>query len=361
MAFDEQIFAIQRHGGISRVFAELAAAFTRDPRLDVDLVAMDAPVVNEYLLRDAQVASALAVRPARHWSTAMTRSMLRPRHRGPVDIVHGSFYLSRMLGDYPTSRRVVTVYDMIPELFPDTRRRLDPVTRKHEYVRRADHVIAISASTRDDLLRLYPDITAPVSVVHLGVASIFTPGLPPVPGVPGEYVLHVGMREGYKDAATLIRAFARLANDHPQLHLVLAGGGALTAEERAFIAAAGLTARAHQVSATDAEIPRLYANARVFVFPSRYEGFGLPALEAMASGTPTVLCRSSSLPEVGGDAARYFDPGDDAGLAAQIEEILTDPALAATLSERGREHAAAFTWERTASQTAEVYREVLGR
>ena len=125
VAFDEQIFAIQRHGGISRVFAELAHEFEVNPEHGVQLQPVNAPIINEYILRDSTTADHLVVRPGRHWATTIARSMARRRHTGPADIVHSTFYLPRMLKDYPQARRIVTIYDMIPEMFPQSRRRLD--------------------------------------------------------------------------------------------------------------------------------------------------------------------------------------------------------------------------------------------
>lgn len=356
VAFDEQIFAIQRHGGISRVFAELAREFETNPAYDVELQPVNAPILNEYILRDTTTAHKLVVRPGRHWLTTIARSMARRRHKGPADIVHSTFYLPRMLKDYPQAKRVVTVYDMIPEIFPQSRRRLDFLTSKHEYVRSADHVVCISHSTKRDLLRIYDDITAPVTVVHLGVGPEFHPNPPTDPSLPEHFIIHVGNRADYKDGPTLLRAFARIARDHRDLQLVLAGGGPLTSDEQSLIVSLGLQTRVTQTTVPESEMPSAYAQARMCVFPSTYEGFGLPAVEAMACGTPVILCESSSLPEIGGDAAVYFAPGDDAALSERMRELLDDPALAERKAKEGIDQAAQFTWQRTAEQMADVYR-----
>lgn len=358
MAFDEQIFAVQRYGGISRVFAELAREFELNPSLDVELQPIAAPVVNEYLLRDPVTASKLAVWRGRHWSVTITRSLMRRRHRGPADVVHSSFYLPRMHQDYPGSKRIVTVHDMIPELFPNTRRRLDFMTIKHTYVEQADHVICVSESTRRDLLMIYPDIQTPVTVVHSGVGGEFTPGLPPLPQLPSTYLIHVGARTQYKDALTLLRGFPIISRAFPELHLVLVGGGELTKEEREIIESTRTRDRVVQISLPDDAMPNAYANARALVFPSRYEGFGLPVLEAMASGTPVILCDSSALPEVGGSAASYFKVGDATDLASQVCGVLEDPSLQDKMRHEGVLRAREFSWARAARQTVEVYHSV---
>lgn len=360
VAFDEQIFAIQRHGGISRVFAELAREFYSNPQHDVQLQPMNAPIVNEYLLLDGSLADKLVVRPARHWSATIARSMFRRRHTGPADVVHSTFYLPRMLKDYPQAKRIVTVHDMIPELFPHTRRRLDFLTSKHEYVRKADHVVCISESTKSDLLRLYPDVVAPVSVVHHGVGSEFTTDAPALPSFPHAYLIHVGTRGGYKDGATLFRAFSQIAPAYRDLQMVLVGGGPITNDERRLLTDLGIETRVTQTTLREADMPGAYAHARMCVVPSTYEGFGLPALEAMACGTPTILCKSSSLPEIGGDTTEYFDPGDDLSLAKEMTAILDDPSAANVKAERARTRAAGFTWGQSAARLAGIYEEVAG-
>ena len=360
VAFDEQIFAIQRHGGISRVFAELAHEFEVNPEHGVQLQPVNAPIINEYVLRDSTTADHLVVRPGRHWATTIARSMARRRHTGPADIVHSTFYLPRMLKDYPQAQRIVTIYDMIPEMFPQSRRRLDFLTRKHEYVRAADHVVCISESTKRDLLQIYPDVAAPVSVVHLGVGPDFHPDAMPLPSFPENYVIHVGVRQNYKDGNTLFRAFAHIASGYRDLQLVLVGGGVITAQEKQLLIDLGIETRVTQTTLREPDLPGAYAHARMCVFPSRYEGFGLPALEAMACGTPVVLCDSSSLPEIGGDAAWYFAPGDDVVLAKQMAMIMDDLKAAQDRARQGLDRAASFTWTNSAAKLADVYRQTIG-
>ena len=360
VAFDEQIFAIQRHGGISRVFAELAHEFEVNPEHGVQLQPVNAPIVNEYILRDRTSAEHLVVRPGRHWATTIARSMVRRRHSGPADIVHSTFYLPRMLKDYPQAKRVVTVHDMIPEIFPKSRRRLDFLTSKREYVRNADHVVCISESTKRDLLRFYPDVNVPISVIHHGVPAGFTPDAPPLASFPDNYVIHVGVRNGYKDGNTLFRAFAHIASGYRDLQLVLVGGGAITVQEKHLLTDLGIETRVTQTTLREPDLPGAYAHARMCVFPSRYEGFGLPALEAMACGTPVVLCDSSSLPEIGGDAAWYFEPGDDMVLAKQMAMIMDDWQAAQNQAGRGLDRAASFTWTHSAAKLANVYRQTIG-
>jgi glycosyltransferase involved in cell wall biosynthesis len=360
VALDEQIFAVQAYGGISRLFYEKASAFVRSPELGVHLQSLDAPIVNEYVLRDLELAGHLRVRRAAGPYRALAHCFLRRRRKQSADIVHNTFYLPRGLSEHPKSRRVVTVYDMIPELLPKTRRRMDFLTEKHRYVQAADHIICISESTRRDLLKVYPEIHAPISIAYPGVSTAFRPDVARQAGFPEPYVLHVGNRASYKDGATLLRAFAAIAGDFPDLTLFLVGGGPLTKWEREFMDSCGLSGRVQQQSLSDDLVPAAYAQALVTVFPSRYEGFGLPAVEAMASGSPLILADTSSLPEVGGRAAHYFPPADDASLACALRRVMTDDALRGSMRAQGLVQAKSFSWEGYAQANVEAYRLALG-
>jgi glycosyltransferase involved in cell wall biosynthesis len=360
VALDEQIFAIQAYGGISRLFYEKASAFVRDPGLGIDLDPLDAPVVNEYLLSDQELSSRLRVRRAAGPYRALAHYFARRRRRSPADVVHNTFYLPRGLSEHPSSRRVVTVYDMIPELLPRTRRRMDFLTEKHRFVQQAQQIVCISESTRRDLFKVYPDIHAPVTIAYPGVGPAFRPDAARREGFPEPYLLHVGNRSSYKDGATLIRAFAAISARFPDHVLFLVGGGPLTRSERDLVNAAGIAGRVRQESLPDDAVPAAYAQAVATVFPSRYEGFGLPAVEAMACGSPLVLADTSSLPEVGGDAARYFPPGDDTALAGVLADVLADDGQRADMHARGLRQAARFTWSGYAAANVEAYRAALG-
>lgn len=355
VALDEQIFAVQPYGGISRLFYEKAGAYVRDAAFGIGLEPLDAPVVNEYLLNDSELSARLGVRRVKSPYLALSHYLMRRRRRAEVDIVHNTFYLPRGLAEHRSARRVVTVYDMIPELLPRTRRRMDFLTEKHAYVRQAHHIVCISESTRRDLMRVYPDIHVPVTIAYPGVSEAFAPRLDRVADFPEPYILHVGNRSSYKDGMTLLRAFARIAKTFPDHALFLVGGGPLTREERDLITSARLSQRVHQRALPDSDVPGAYAQAAVTVFPSRYEGFGLPAVEAMASGSPLILADTSSLPEVGGEAALYFPAGDDVELAERISAVLSDGAAAVELRNAGFTQAAKFTWRGYAAANVDAY------
>ena len=356
---DEQIFTIQKFGGISRVFHELARQFHSNQNLGVQLIPFDAPVVNHYLLNDVELARALVARRAQSTALALGRFLVRPVQRVDADIIHNTFYLPHGLSRSTNAKRVVTIHDMIPELFPRTRRRLDFITEKHRYVMAADHIVCVSQSAKSDLLKIYPDVTAEISVIHHGINDVFQPGLPPLTNLPDRYFIHVGNRQSYKDAETLFRAFAQTSKKEradSDVQLVLIGGGQLRRSEQALLQDLGIQDRVQQHSFGDTQLAAAYGNAIALVVPSTYEGFGIPVIEAMGSGCPVVLARSSSLTEVGGDAAHYFTPTDINEVSQLLSELLNSSQLRQQQGEKGLIHAQAFSWSKAASEYAEVYR-----
>ena len=194
-------------------------------------------------------------------------------------------------------------------------------------------VFCISESAKSDLISLYGDPGVPMPVTYLGVGPEFSPNLRAGRHLPERYLLFVGRRGGYKDWSVLAEAFAQLAD--PGVTLLAVGGGPFSDDEAAQLRRLGVAPRVRQLSVSDDTLPAVYAHAVAFVFPSRHEGFGLPTLEAMACGIPAVLADSSSHPEVGGDVARYFPPGDAEALATELDELLGDDELRAALGKAG--------------------------
>jgi glycosyltransferase involved in cell wall biosynthesis len=281
------------------------------------------------------------------------------RGNSDADLIHNTFYLPHGLAPKRGVKRVVTVHDMIPELLPHTRRRLDWLTLKQRYVRGADHIICVSEASKQDLIKVYGIPDAPISVVHHGVDPRFHPDVHREDFLPERYMLFVGHRSQYKDADVLYRAFAQIAQQDPDLHLLCVGGNGLSEAESQRLTDLGIRERVSQRYLPDTHMASAYAHAELFVFPSHFEGFGLPALEAMACNTPAVLAAATSLPEVGGDAAAYFEPGSAEDLARVITDLLADEQRCQELRVRGRERSRQFTWQQAAERTAAAYRSTL--
>lgn len=354
--FDDQIVMHQPKGGVSRYFVELVSAYRDDPGLGVSVD------LDWRASRNVHAMAAGLGRPAGVWRRRRDRVVRRlPTARRRPDVVHPTYYYEDRLPPRDGPPMVVTVVDMIPELLPEFWPKGNPHLAKEAYARQASAIVCISESTRRDMLRLYGRLDALVEAVPLAVGADFGPGRRPAHPIPGDYLLFLGNRGTYKDFAVAAEAFAAIRAEYPGLLLVAVGGGKFSADERENLRRLAIEASVKRVDATDPELAGLFGGALAFVFPSRYEGFGLPTLEAMASGTTVVLADSSSHPEVGGDVALYFPPGDADALAAQLRRLLGDLALRESLIARGLERAAGFTWQRTAERTRDVYTEVMRR
>jgi glycosyltransferase involved in cell wall biosynthesis len=263
-------------------------------------------------------------------------------------------------------RTVVTIHDLGYLFFPHAhtlRRRLELHLSTAWNARKATRVIAVSQATKDDLVRRYRVPKERVQVVHHGVTSRFRPtDDPAVParyGLPPSYLLYLGTLQPRKNIERLLQAYARLPAGAPPL--VLAGAKGWYFERIArTIDELGLGQRLVLPGyVADEDVPAILSAATALVYPSLYEGFGLPALEAMACGTPVIAARTSSLPEVVGEAGLLVDPLDVGALGAAMERLLSDAVLGEQLRSRGLERARAFTWERCARETMAVLEEAL--
>jgi glycosyltransferase involved in cell wall biosynthesis len=285
--------------------------------------------------------------------------------RFQADLYHSPYYL---MPYRPGTPALLTVYDLIPLLFPEHvsfRAGLLFRWATALALRVAGHVLTPSEATRRDLLSVYHLPAEKVTSVPLAA----DPTLRPRPaaeieavcrkhGLPEGYVLYLGSNKPHKNLVRLVETWARLQAQ--PLPLVIAGAwDPRYPEPRLRAKALGLRQSVLWIGPIpESDLPALYTGATAFVFPSLYEGFGLPALEAMACGAPVVCARIPSLLEVGADAVLQFDPTSVAAMADALKRALADPDLRADLRQRGLTRAARFSWERTARQTLRVYREM---
>ncbi len=358
IAFDDQVFSLQTHGGISRYFVELHRRLRAGSDFEAELLA---GFHRNAHVRDLESAGVMGIftprfpggeRVRRRVNRELASGWLRARR---PDIVHETYYTRSPRGSRRTCR-VVTVYDMIHERLPRHFPRHDrTAAAKAAAVRRADHVVCISQRTRDDLIEILEVPAERTSVVYLGCSVTAAPQ--PPPPVAGPYVLFVGPRGGYKNFPHLLEAYAASGLAAGGVALVCAGGDRLSAEERRRVMELQIDPRlVSQSPVDDAALASLYAHASLLAYPSLYEGFGIPPLEAMAHGCPVVCSRAGSLPEVVGDAAELVDPLDVAELARALERVCEDAERAAELRRCGLLRAARFSWDRSAAASLGVYR-----
>lgn len=363
IVFDYQIFSVQEYGGISRYVVELANHLADAKEAQVKVIS---PVyVNAYLATRSPrvqlvgVKMPLVKRTGRIYH-AINLALARPLtalYR--PNLVHETYYNGQASGPVGC-KRVLTVYDMIHERFPGDFPAHDTVAKdKVAAVQRADHVICISEHTRQDLISLHGIAPEKTSVIHLGF-SLSQASTPAVPPVNQPFLLYVGSRAGYKNFAGLLQAYANSPDLLKNYRLVAFGGGALTAHELDLARQLGIPAgQLVQIPGGDDVLGRLYRQAAAFIYPSLYEGFGIPPLEAMSFDCPVVCSNTSSIPEVVGDAALMFDPLSPERMAQAIGAAVTDLATRQRLIARGRERVKQFSWAACAQQTLLVYKKVL--
>ena len=291
---------------------------------------------------------------ADQWLLPLILRRLRP------DVYHATYYALPVL---TPGRVVTTIYDLIPRLFPGywpnpaARALINAWTEFA--IRRGVRVITCSQSTADDVVTAVAPASAKVRVVPLGVGDpTFGVGIGASRSRCEPYLLYVGSNKPHKNLPRLVAAFKQVATVGPGRLVVAGAWDHRYPEAKELAQDSSLQGRVvFESGPTDARLAELYAGATGFIFPSLYEGFGLPVLEAMAAGIPVATTGRGSLGEVAGDAALLFDPDDTAALAAAMHSLFNDAGLRARLSDLGRARAALFTWQRTAESTMAVYDE----
>ena len=361
--YDGQVFVMQKHGGISRYFVELARHLHR-----LDIATLIACPIHQNAYAAELVGGTVYGNWVRHipkggFTIAERVNALAFKfcmQRFKPDIVHETYYHSGRKRQN-VSPVVVTVYDMIHERFPECFPSRDSTReRKLAAVRRADHVICISDRTREDLLHLTDIPIQKTSVVHLGRPAIrhqhlAQPGLSQ--GVKeSNSILYIGQRGGYKNFRGLVAAFLGCPELSRQYRLVAFGGGPIDSSEwHDFGQFGDPRGRIEWVSGDDDDLAKLFQRASLFVMPSKYEGFGLPPLEAMAYGCPVACSTGGSLPEIVGDAAEFFDARYPESIRQAIHRVLASEQRRAALIARGSERIKQFSWSRCAAETRDVY------
>ena len=354
--------------GSARYTAEMAQALSKIPGLDMRLLTLYPPeiVAARAKERGYPQAESLPLPVPRQVQYLLWHYAGMP---GPLakamqeaDVVHAPILIVPPRKKTPL---VVTVFDLTFLMFPqhhvlNTRVLLGSGLR--QAVRKADAFLAISENTKKDLVRLTGVAPERVHVTPLAADPLFRPladhGTLARHGIDRPYVLYVGTLEPRKNITVLLRAFAAL-QDRETL-LVLAGAKGWMYEEMfALVTQLGLQDRVKMLGyVSNEDLPVLYSASQVFVYPSLFEGFGLPVLEAMQCGAPVITTNVSSLPEVAGDAGILISPDDVAGLTRELDSLLSEPERRADLRGRSLARASLFSWQKTAELTAEVYRQV---
>lgn len=368
IAYDHQVFSRQKYGGISRYFCELARNLTC---LSNNQVEIFAPFhFNEYLslltevnhtgLKLSRFPVIIGPYTVTKLNTALAYVTLHFRNN--LNIFHETYYSK---SDYkpPLAKRVLTVYDMTHEIFSDTYFKGSEIPELKAYaVERADHIICISNNTQRDLIDILSVPKEKISVTHLGFSLNSSKFLKIPSPFQKPYILYVGERGGYKNFISLLYVFASAKILRTNFSLVCFGGGPFSPHEQKILNRLKLSnSDVIQTSGTDHFLCGIYTNASVFVYPSLYEGFGIPLLEAMSLGCPVACSNTSSFPEIVGDAGEFFNPNDENEICNAIEQIVFKPERARLLANNGLERVKKFSWQKCAQQTLNIYENLLQR
>jgi glycosyltransferase involved in cell wall biosynthesis len=360
--YDGQIYVTQNIGGISRYFTNIINLLPQDfyPTLTTP---HQSKKLHYPTHQNLNLRKYWGFRPHQISHRLQACYFRWINNSSPFDIHHPTYY-TRLTQDSfgkKHSPLVITVYDMIHELFADT---IEPqghtIRAKQDAIAAADAILCISHSTKADLLHYYPGVEAKTTVTHLAseFSSNWAHGDEPIPSAP--YFLYVGSRtKAYKNFDTLLFAFSKVASINSEIYLSVVGA-AFNDDEQQLITQLKLADRIqHYQCINDTHLAKLYRCAEAFIYPSLYEGFGIPPLEAMACGTAVVAADSSSIPEVVGDAAILFKPKAVNDLADILLELLNSPSEREQLIVKGYKQAQKFSWSITANQTLQVYKTFL--
>ncbi len=275
------------------------------------------------------------------------------------DIIHPTYYHPYILGRC-SGKLILTVHDMIHEKFADTylRHDLKTVFRKRKMIRAADWIITISECTKRDLLYYYPEINPDkISVIYHGSSAQKNLNHDKKILNPEKYILFVGSRGGYKNFNLFVKAMNFILKRDKDLKILCVGGGEFNKKELELMG--DNFSKFKQANLNDNELSDAYFNAQCFVYPSEYEGFGIPILEAFANNCPVVLSNASCFPEIASDAGEYFNPYDYQDMAEKIFNVINNNQLRNNLILKGLERLKNFSWDKTARETLECYNKAL--
>lgn len=356
--YDHQIFSMQRFGGISRYFQELHVAFSQYPQIHTSISLKYSN--NFYLENTASLKTSTFFKnysfKGKHKLLYYLnkRASIKALKSQDFKVFHPTYYYPYFLSYLKKRPYVVTVHDLIHEIYPDLVHKKDYSRLcKEKILPGAKRIIAISQQTRNDLLRYYKVDEDKVDVIFHGAPkSVKNPQ--PVNNIDKKFILFVGKRGLYKNFNRLLQAIASTLKTY-DLQLICVGGGAFSEQEKIFIQKLDLSSKVKLLFLDDDELAYCYQKAELFVFPSLYEGFGMPILEAFTNNCPIAISKASCFPEVAGDAAMYFDAQSESSMKNTVETMLNSPSLCHSLVAKGRERVKLFSWAKTAEQTLKCY------
>jgi glycosyltransferase involved in cell wall biosynthesis len=362
--YDHQAFTGQRYGGVARYFHDLMESLSK-MGVDIELALQFSN--NEYLKNSSvkkprQFKNIFGFMPTNMLVSRTNRlSSIYQIQRGKFDIFHPTFFHSYFLQHIDNKPFVITYHDCIKEKFKLNHIDNASSEQKQELLTRASKVIAVSENTKQDLLELYNIKSEKIEVVHHSTSFINHQQPPHFHlKTPEKYLLYVGSRNDYKNFDCLLKSMVSVLKKQLDLVLLCAGGGNFTEDEQNLINQLGISKQVvHQTFYSDNTLFGLFQKAIAFVYPSKYEGFGIPILEAFACGCPVVLSNASCFPEVADEAALYFNPDNQEDMSDKLEQIIQDNSLRKSLIDKGFIRQKDFSAEKKAKETLAVYKNII--
>lgn len=348
---DYQIFSAQEFGGISRYHLELFE------RLDNCLIGAISSN-NYYVNRSNKIKELYSNRLLHLNRKSRAMSLLNKMYvkmllkNNNFNVFHPTYYDTYFLKDLKKPF-VVTIHDMIPEKFYlNASIYQETILNKRELVYRSSHIIAVSENTKKDIVEIYNIDPNQISVVYHGYNNIFNKEERDL--IYANYILFVGQRGGYKNFNIFLSAAAKLIRLEPDLEIICVGSS-FTGEEVKQICCLNLHGKIRVMSVSDQELSHLYQNAVLFVYPSIYEGFGIPILEAFSNGCPVCLSNTSCFPEVAGEAGEYFQPEYEDSIFNAMSNVIYNSERRKEMVNMGYERVKNFTWDKCAVNTNNIY------
>lgn len=359
--YDHQMFSYQKFGGITKYFVELMKNMGPEHQIKLGLLFSE----NHYLKENQRLFKKANLLPPREFKGKATLKKhvaningLYSRYcisNNDFDLFHPTFYDDYFLGKLKKPL-VVTVHDLIEFRYKDTFFK-DSINRPpmEKVIMKADRIISISENTKRDLLETFDLNPDKIDVIYHGYNNN---DRVKSPNQFGKYILYVGDRGSYKNFILFIESVAALLKKERDIKVVCVGRPFIP-EEMELLVRLGISDQLLALHVDEDMLNNLYANALTFVYPSLYEGFGMPILEAFSNDCPLCLSNTSCFPEIAGKAASYFDPEDAGSILTAIEKVLFDEGYAQQLRTAGKQRLKEFSWEKTAAKTLKSYEKTI--
>lgn len=357
--FDYSIFFHQKYGGISRYFLNLQEQFLKNN----NEIKVFAPLHQNIFLKENVIKNPFniyldkyplntryIIKNFNHYSSKIFCNFYKP------EIIHNTFFEKNITKKF---KKVITVYDLIHEIYPNDYGMRGNYRPKQEALNNADQIICISNKTKEDLIDIYKVDEKKIDIIYLGVQKFNKMEISTL-NLSKPFLLYVGSRSKYKNFNNLIKSFSLSSKLQNDFDIICCGGGKFSELEKNNILNHKINfSKIKQIDVTDDQLHYFYKNASALIYPSLYEGFGLPTLEAMSLGCPVISSNHSAIIEAVGNAAKLFNPNEPEEITSCIEEIVYSKTITDDFIQKGFNRSKFFTWKKCGEETMNVYKKLL--